>query len=383
MNNILLIGNGFDIAHGLQTRYGDFLELIKNWKFLWECYQKNCPMPKTDIIDKFLVDRDGMDKDNLIELHRIIRQNSWIKYFEKCEAEVDGWIDFEKEIIPVIDFFDFLFHCDVTVEQPNKSIIIPKQQFTRSQLVRIASLWDNFVTCGSDTIHIKSKYISGQYGILKKKMMKELRREFEEFIRAFEIYLLEFVHKSEKITRIKQIEEIEITSVVSFNYTLTEQRYGISEENVHHIHGMIRTEKDSDRLNNMVMGINEQPDQKMDFIYFVKYFQRLQKGSGTHYKDIIKIRTFDKKTSIKSDEYTLYIYGHSLDETDEDILKYLIGDLDTNNLKKTKPEQVVIFYYDADDYEQKLINLIKLYGRETVETKMEKQYFEFRQIIEE
>lgn len=92
MNNVLLIGNGFDIAHGLYTKYGDFLELIKNWNSIWECYQKNCPMPKTDIIDKFLADRDRMDKDNLIELHRIISQNSWIKYFKKCEAEVDGWI---------------------------------------------------------------------------------------------------------------------------------------------------------------------------------------------------------------------------------------------------------------------------------------------------
>ena len=78
----------------------------------------------------------------------------------------------------------------------------------------------------------------------------------------------------------------------------------------------------------------------------------------------------------------MYIYGHSLDETDEDILKYLIGDFNSNNREKAKPEQVVIFYYDADDYEQKVINLIKLYGRETVETKMEKQYFEFRQIRE-
>ena len=27
--NILVIGNGFDLAHGLPTKYGDFLEFIK------------------------------------------------------------------------------------------------------------------------------------------------------------------------------------------------------------------------------------------------------------------------------------------------------------------------------------------------------------------
>lgn len=29
---ILVIGNGFDLAHGLPTKYGDFLEFIKNNK---------------------------------------------------------------------------------------------------------------------------------------------------------------------------------------------------------------------------------------------------------------------------------------------------------------------------------------------------------------
>lgn len=33
MNNVLLVGNGFDLAHGLPTKYGDFLCLIKNWAF--------------------------------------------------------------------------------------------------------------------------------------------------------------------------------------------------------------------------------------------------------------------------------------------------------------------------------------------------------------
>lgn len=27
--NILVIGNGFDLAHGLPTKYGDFLEWVK------------------------------------------------------------------------------------------------------------------------------------------------------------------------------------------------------------------------------------------------------------------------------------------------------------------------------------------------------------------
>ena len=34
--NILLIGNGFDLAHGLPTKYTDFLEFVKMIKIIKE-----------------------------------------------------------------------------------------------------------------------------------------------------------------------------------------------------------------------------------------------------------------------------------------------------------------------------------------------------------
>ena len=32
MNEILIIGNGFDIYHGLPTRYSDFIFLAEHWE---------------------------------------------------------------------------------------------------------------------------------------------------------------------------------------------------------------------------------------------------------------------------------------------------------------------------------------------------------------
>ena len=82
-------------------------------------------------------------------------------------------------------------------------------------------------------------------------------------------------------------------------------------------------------------------------------------------------------------DYILYVYGHSLDETDEDILKYVIGDKDTRGMLNLKPEKVIVFYYDDGDYEQKVINLIKLYGRPIVEEYMEKGLFKFEKTTNE
>lgn len=219
-----------------------------------------------------------------------------------------------------------------------------------------------------------------KYGLLKKKIMSDLKAELDEFIDALEIYLTEFASVDD-ISPIKQIQDINATHLISFNYTKTESLYGISEDHVHHIHGGIggKIEKeDPESKSNMVLGVNEQKDKKMDFIYFIKYFQRIQKHCGTQYKRFVSVE-YEVEDSLEKAimPFYLHIYGHSLDVTDEDILKYAIGDFDGNNMFKLKPKQVIIYYYDQEDYEKKVISLVNLYGRSIVEEYMENDEFHF------
>lgn len=76
---------------------------------------------------------------------------------------------------------------------------------------------------------------------------------------------------------------------------------------------------------------------------------------------------FDKEYN----DYELYIYGHSLDETDKDVLKFVIGDFDDKNQFQMKARKVIIYYYDQQDFELKVINLITLFGRDIVEKNMD------------
>lgn len=333
-------------------------------------------------IDKYLKCASKMDKQRIEQLGNIIKSNSWINYYSKCEAEIDGWIDFEKEIYPVIALFDFIFNYDYELEYNRDSAAILAIPLNRcsAKILKTADLWDKYIDIGPQKLYLRSAYIANNYGILKKKILKNLRSEYDDFIIAFEIYLSEFVYKRDDIRLLKQIKEIDITTVISFNYTLTEKLYGLKEEDVHHIHGVIRNELSAIK-NNMVMGVNEQDDSNMDFIYFVKYFQRIQKESGVKYKELIQKKTMDD--NVTHTDYILHIYGHSLDETDEDILKYVIGNKDASGKVKFKPKEVIIYYYDDADYEQKVINLIKLYGRSIVEEYMEKGFFNFIETIDE
>lgn len=401
MNNILLIGNGFDLAHGLKTRYDDFLYLIKNWDEFSGKYRQERKSKKkralvqqslfyfmgeeyemfSDGVERYLEYASDSDEREINRIGEIIKTNSWVNYYRQCDAEIDGWIDFEREIYPVIELFDRIMNADYEMLGSGGSLgsaHIDRSDLTPQQL-RIARLWGKYIdTSGHTIVSVKEPYASMRYGILKKKIMQSLRDEFDEFVEAFEIYLQEFVQRKRNVHPLRQIKEIGIDYVISFNYTLTERIYGVNEENVHHIHGMVR-EGVLSRKNGMVMGVNEQNGQNIDFIYFVKYFQRIQKKSGVKYKTFVERE--DEKERERGwsclEEYLLHIYGHSLDETDADILKYVIGDVNQKGELNLKPNQVIIYYYNSSDYEQKVINLIKLYGRSIVEEYMENDKFKF------
>ena len=40
-NDVLIIGNGFDLYHKLPTRYTDFLVVVENWAEFWTLYRNN------------------------------------------------------------------------------------------------------------------------------------------------------------------------------------------------------------------------------------------------------------------------------------------------------------------------------------------------------
>ena len=130
MENILLIGNGFDLAHNLQTKYGDFLEVIKDWIYIYPSLEKEI---NNDIINRLFCQ---IKKDNIKKFDEIIQNNSWVNYFKQCAAEIDGWIDFEKEILPVTNLFKTIFSINdysITGNDTYAQAHIPKKYFKRIQ----------------------------------------------------------------------------------------------------------------------------------------------------------------------------------------------------------------------------------------------------------
>ena len=127
--NILVIGNGFDLAMGWPTRYADFLDFIRVFQIAYnnKDYQESrvpeeCIRNLNDRIDKYLPKDekkkleslklfwDGFSKAfkyaeaNQVfrDFHFCIYKNRWIEYFQyRYDRQLiagENWIDIEKEI---------------------------------------------------------------------------------------------------------------------------------------------------------------------------------------------------------------------------------------------------------------------------------------------
>ncbi|RJW76476.1 hypothetical protein DW025_03035 [Coprococcus sp. AF38-1] len=392
--NILLIGNGFDLAHGLPTQYKNFLdfcikakvifisidgresnlyydEYLRDWDInskikesLMEAYKSRNRKLFDDgtYHDEFTTSNDALNK-----LYPLINKNVWIEYFSECPSYIgENWIDFETEISRVIQTIDvardyIVQHKDIMdIPRDMQGILMGIIKKSKGNLKDI---------CGSIE-HID-------------RFTGRLYKDLKSLVRALEIYLTEFVEKINNDVVISEINELKIDHVLSFNYTNTfEKKYGIGKSiEYNFIHGEAK-ESNTIESNNMVLGIDEYlPEDRKDketyFIGFKKYYQRILKSTGCDYVDWIdsikdayeeacyKAAGFSGKMGNNSRKArptdfhcssNLYIFGHSLDITDGDILRALI----CNDNVNTK-----IFYYrekkdDKRTLEKLISNLVRV-----------------------
>lgn len=348
--NILVIGNGFDLAHGLPTRYDDFLNFVEEfieYKVTHECNMR--------FLDYF----KSLNETNINlydQIDGLIEDNRWLNYFltlreNKVLLNKLTWIDFESEISKVIKTFD---------EYRNK--LISEKVFENEQM-RIDE--HSF-----DVLHYileKKEKIIQIDCLLSLENIRELKEELitdlNRLIRCLEIYLDDYVRKNyfDKLQKIKFIEALKIDKILTFNYTNTyEHVYGKSNINFDYIHGKADIKHNLNSCN-LVLGIDEylgenEKNSNIEFIQFKKFFQRIYKGTGCLYKDWIKFYTEQKgKTPKIPHELNLYFIGHSLDVTDKDILKELILFDEANT---------TIYYHNQEALGRMIANLVKVIGED-------------------
>lgn len=295
----------------------------------------------------------------------------WVAYFEKiCEADI-GWIDFEKEIVDVIRSFKRIFDYTRTIEafygeiewsNENQLLLEDIERFNKfggfyAQNTVIDSTYIAF-----DEMYLTPEITNTEVRRLdEEKIIAKMYQELRDFIKILNIYIEQFVDQIavNKVSNNDIFEQADY--VVNFNYTNVYEKLYQRERDipVFHIHGIAKEQ-------NIVLGVNADADDELEqldtrFIKFKKYFQRLEGGTDLAYAQILEI--YDQMT-IMGAEKELYFVGHSLDVTDEDIIKELIE----------RSDSVEIYYHSKQALTDYITNLVKLFGkREMIQMRLEKK----------
>ena len=368
--NILIIGNGFDLAHGLPTKYEHFLKYVDAFKrFKDTCKQESVKSEwetANEEDKKFILHFANLyeQKTKIFEeIETLILNNVWINYFweiyrNRGVAGKDGWIDFESEISRIIQNLD---KARLTIlENINNGCEYGKM--TQRQLDILNSVF------GEPKRNCNSiEFDATAIGHKKERLLKDLNR----LTRCLEVYLSNYVEEIVPEVKLPDVDTLDIQYVLSFNYTHTYERfYDIDKsKKIHYdyIHGETRADSDIDNCN-LILGVDEYleghaKDKDNEFIQFKIFYQRLYKKTGCKYVDWINsIAQFPSSYGKSGGAiHNVYIIGHSLDITDKDILSSLI------NMKSTK---TTIFYHNQKALGNQINNLVKVLGEDNLIAKV-------------
>ena len=366
MKNVFLLGNGFDLHHKLPTKYFDFICVAKylttktlsdpinigkvflqckESKNITECYEAH----------KEVYDGINVDFQKAVEITELLHDNIWFNYFLKTLNMDLGWIDFEKEISTVIE------HLDKIISEEDETVYLsPKEvvsSFVLNNFKYFLDIDEGYDVCEGETHSVKDEYLqeyiynSGIFVANKKKIFEELYKQLLNFGKALNIYLCYFVenafdllHKDAytKKTRIGLLNKAD--SCVSFNYTYTLERL-YSHKKAYHIHGTVKND-------DIVLGVNpnKSDDSGTDntsLIKFKKYYQREVRGTDRDYIE------WYRETIGAKREYRVIIIGHSLDETDKDILSDML----------LNAKEIYVTYYNEECRDDYIKNIVKIFGK--------------------
>jgi hypothetical protein len=354
----LVIGNGFDLAHGLKTTYRDFLSFCEST--LAEKSQKH---------ESF---------------YYYLNKNLWLSHFILRSNDIGStWIDFEEEILRAIWRLSqlgargnvnyprmFIYECNET----NTTIRYQRKR-TSTQTIfsdktgNLSSIHE----CSVEPLEKDKKIWSDRFEEMQRTSKSYCQfngennnseavanfayDELRRFVRALEYYL-DIVNKTTPLTMYAMREEIRPKSILSFNYTNTFERlYPFSAQNAVYIHGKANT---MNIHSNIVLGtrtFTEYDKICKDFNIFAKYHQRQRYDNTSVYQLVL-----NRLESYTNRRPWIGVVGHSLNSNDKHILHRIF----TVN----KWAEITVFYHN-DDAKINLINeMYALLGEEDAERRV-------------
>jgi hypothetical protein len=264
MNNLVIIGNGFDLAHGLKTSYNHFIEYLVEEQFKSNKFESAFTL--------------GGGIENIRELkNEIINGNDFIYQNFK-----------NKFIRDLIWEFSLKYWCDI-----------------ENKYFELLNTTDNISYFFKDP-----KTLNSEFEILKNYLVEYLKEQ-EKNVKALESY--------KKMIALVDSKE---TTILNFNYTDTLKKLylnEINESNVIHIHGELSNPK-----NPIIFGYAANDEESRELIKKGdnEYMRNIKKHLYKRTENEKKLTNYLKGTK----DINVTILGHSCGLSDKLILNQILND---------------------------------------------------------
>ncbi len=312
-NLIILIGNGFDLAHGLKTSYSDFADYF------------------IDFLATYLISKNGNLYDD--DDDEFLQKSFLTKYMGKrgSNEKLDIYFYIEnfdipysrKEIIKLIKKDDY----NLTEDMFKNSFL--------SKLYRNGG-YENWFDIENAYFEELKKIVNSEIAnksVIEEKVIK-LNNELEDI----KIRLIEYLNKIDCKNKSchsvlsffnKISNEYDSIYTINFNYTCTAEKYISNFSNfksINYIHGKLNDSSDQIIFgygNDLNVDYTKMKDTGIeDFLVNIKPREYIK---YPNYSEILNVLNYYKK-------YDVYVLGHSLGLTDKTLLSEIIDTEKCNKL---------------------------------------------------
>jgi hypothetical protein len=344
MNRLVIIGNGFDLAHGLPTSYKDFID--DYWLSVCDSKVEKIINHADDFVtvickfgDLSTVIEDEVN-DNLkcyedlkmfVGKYKSYRHDDFVIEFKNSFFEVisekqsiQNWVDIENEYYSKLKVIAKL--GSLTLKSKKEQVLLLNKEFEQVKRILEKYLNNRIIESGN-----KITFISDLFKVNK----------------GTESYFLEFPYEDSKELEkdyidfnSEKVKEI-VTCFLNFNYTGTIDRYiNLAKEYKNErVFGVVENVQIHGRLNDVGNKVNFGFGDEMDEDYklieniddneYLKNFKSFQYSQNSNYRKLLSF--------VESGSFQVFIMGHSCGLSDRTLLNTVF---EHKNCRSIKP-----FYY--------------------------------------
>jgi len=407
MNRIILIGNGFDLAHKMKTSYNDFINHY--WKNIIAQLQNAASRNVTSKGITFETDEIRVDEihgpwgvttqihatnyeDLLTNLKSqnidLIFKNKFLEILSKKHNE-QNWVDIENEYYNLLKESFKKENCTYKITELNKDF----NQIQKLLEIHLSEVEEKFFADFGNKIgdhRLKSNIGYKIYSPFKlkdftetsinkkaeiefQKIQKDLKGLKEDLITISELsdYSQKIISRIGTNATIKEIRKLLISDIatnyfelnpeeilfLNFNYTFTEKIYANHTEfesfdsyknlkkHFIHIHGTT----DKYDQNNVIFGFGDEIDEDYKSIEnlnnntYLENIKSIKYLETDNYKRLLEF--------VNSGDYQIFIFGHSCGISDRTLLNTLF---EHKNCSSIKP-----FYHKKNSETDNYIDIVK------------------------